>query len=143
MKRNHLLNISTPWFNGGFSISTNPVNKSGNKRSAVFSRQSLRVVIAVVFCLICVPQIAYPQEKTRKFAHIQFPEEIKAVKVTPRYAFAHSNNKIWRIDRDKLTIEEIAKIEGKSHFFGREPRPNPMTFGGAILWILTRMETFG
>lgn len=114
MKLNHLLSISTPWFNGAFPPSTNHVNKSGRKRTSVFSRHSLRVVIAVCLFFICVPQIAYPQEKTQKFAHLQFPDEIKAVKVTPRYAFAHSNNKIWRIDRDKLTIEEIAKIEGKS-----------------------------
>lgn len=116
MKRYHTQSILTPLFNGASSTSANPVNEMESNRTSAFLRHSFRVIIAAVLFLICVPQTAYSQEKTQKFAHIQFPDELKAVKVTPRYAFAHSNNKIWRIDRDKLTFEEIAKIEGKGWF---------------------------
>lgn len=69
-----------------------------------------------ILILFCFHPVAYSQEKSNKFAHIKLPDELKAVKVTPRYAFAHSNNKIWRIDRDKLTFEEIANIDGKGWF---------------------------
>lgn len=97
-------------------ISESQVNDRSDKHSNISSAifvHCLRGIVAAVLFLICFPPTAFSQEKTQKFAHIQFPEELKAVKATPRYAFAHSPNKIWRIDRDKLTIEEIAMIEGK------------------------------
>lgn len=77
------------------------------------SAKRFTLVLLSLFSVCCALQA---QEKSSRFAHIKLPGEGDAVAVTPRNAFVKGGAKLWRIDTDKGSVEQIVDVSDKGWF---------------------------
>lgn len=73
-------------------------------------------LLTTVVSLICFALPAMAQEHSQKFAHIQFPEEIKVAVPNIHNAFAQAFQKVYRINTVDWTFEEVYDISDKGPF---------------------------
>ncbi|MDE6535236.1 MAG: hypothetical protein K2K82_04410, partial [Muribaculaceae bacterium] len=70
-------------------------------------RKQVRFLSAIIVAF-GMTGVLHAQEKSSKFAHVSLPDEVKAVAVSPHKAFAHGDKKLWRINTDNWTVEQVA-----------------------------------
>lgn len=79
------------------------------------STARLRSLIVILSLLIFGSSMS-AQEKSARFVHIKLPSEPKAVVGDMRHAFVNDGKKVWRIDTDNWTLEEIAEVSADNWF---------------------------
>lgn len=78
-------------------------------------KKVVRTLLCVIVAIASIgsANMVRAQEKSANFAHVSFPDEVKAVAVNPHNAFARGYTKLWRINTDNWTIEQIDDVRDK------------------------------